>query len=293
VLHQRGELKTQFVSESIDTRIKSSENIGYSIVCCASLLLWGARRHMPTTIVASMVVCVALALLADKRGAIVAIAGGILTFVAIRMRDRWRRRIQSVGLLIPVGLIGGFFFVQHRYALVDDWRDVHDPDRIGSGRGEIYRAVWQGWLDASLVEMLVGRGLLGTLHVTYERLGTTTAAHSDLLEVLTEYGILGLLVYLAFFWESMKLCIWAVRSRHPAAGPFGVALVMILLPSLYSMALSDTTAVLTYLGLGLGAGEIESSRLRIRGCFTRHGRPCGRRDVNIKWGAGYLAAPAR
>ncbi len=293
VLHQRGELKTKFVQEAEDPTLQSRENMGYSIVCCAPLLLWGARRRVPPTVAASLVVCVALALIAGKRGAIVALAGGILTFLAIQMRDRWRMRIQLVAVVIAVGLVGGFFFAQHRYALADDWRDVEDPDRIGSGRGVIYRAVLQGWFDASPVQMVVGRGLLGAMEVTYERLGVEMAAHSDVLEVLSEHGLVGLAVYLAFFWELIKLYMWAVRGRHPAAGPFGAALAMILLPSLYSMALVSQNAVLTWLALGLGAGAIASARWQIRGGWIRHGRPAGHRGVESKWREGYLAAPAR
>jgi len=202
-------------------------------------------------------------------------------------------RIQLVAVVIAVGLVGGFFFAQHRYALADDWRDVEDPDRIGSGRGVIYRAVLQGWFDASPVQMVVGRGLLGAMEVTYERLGVEMAAHSDVLEVLSEHGLVGLAVYLAFFWELIKLYMWAVRGRHPAAGPFGAALAMILLPSLYSMALVSQNAVLTWLALGLGAGAIASARWQIRGGWIRHGRPAGHRGVESKWREGYLAAPAR
>lgn len=255
-LYRQGALRTVYIT-AVDVRVQSSENMGYRIVVCAPMLLWALRRRLSWPVGLAYTACILLVMLMGKRGAIVSLATGSAVYCAFRIRHQGRQRIQAIALLIAIGSTGAFFSTRHSETLGDDLQDMWDPDRIGSGRGAIYTVILEGWLDASLLEKIAGRGQGSTPSVTNERLGLPVEAHSDVLELLTELGVLGLAVYIVLWFELLRLLRHAIEKDQEIAAAYAAALAMVLPITLYSWSLHGYGIGLLWLLVGLGVGEIQ------------------------------------
>ncbi|MDP4276046.1 MAG: O-antigen ligase family protein [Bacteroidota bacterium] len=66
----------------------------------------------------------------------------------------------------------------------------------GSGRLDIYKTVWKKFEDKSLEDKLIGSGQNSVLAASTTVEGTGVSAHNDFLEVLFDFGIVGLIIYL-------------------------------------------------------------------------------------------------
>lgn len=125
-----------------------------------------------------------------KRGAIitlgVVIALGLLWYLR-QKKLSWRKTI--------IILVGGclLYYGVDYYISSNDYLNRRLESTIegnSSNRERIYSDLWEAFLDADLVTMLFGRGLGQTMSVTIN------FAHNDWLEILTDNGILGIILFL-------------------------------------------------------------------------------------------------
>lgn len=82
----------------------------------------------------------------------------------------------------------------------------------GSGRLDIYKAVWTAQINSSFIHWILGSGYNGVIN---DKIITTNSqfvsAHNDFLEVLYDYGIFGLCLYIFFL---LKLFIMGIKLYH-------------------------------------------------------------------------------
>lgn len=78
----------------------------------------------------------------------------------------------------------------------------------GDVRSDIYEIVWEKFLLKTPMEKFFGNGYQSTLFggIT-EDLGFTKTAHDDFLEVLCDYGIIGLIIYILLIVRIIKTVI--------------------------------------------------------------------------------------
>ena len=109
----------------------------------------------------------------------------------------------------------------------------------GSGRDIIYRSVWHYQLNSTAGEWLIGRGYNGVSNTSAAGLGnlffSSSAAHNDFLEILYDYGIIGLSIYLLFCIKLIKHSIKLIRLKSDMAGPFAASLVIFFMLSMFSI----------------------------------------------------------
>ena len=109
----------------------------------------------------------------------------------------------------------------------------------GSGRDIIYRSVWHYQLNSTVGEWLIGRGYNGVSNTSAAGLGnlfySSSAAHNDFLEILYDYGIIGLSIYLLFFIKLIKHSIKLIKLKSDMAGPFAASLVIFFMLSMFSI----------------------------------------------------------
>ena len=109
----------------------------------------------------------------------------------------------------------------------------------GSGRDIIYRSVWHYQLNSTVGEWLIGRGYNGVSNTSAAGLGnlfySSSAAHNDFLEILYDYGIIGLSIYLLFFIKLIKHSIKLIKLKSDMAGPFAASLVIFFILSMFSI----------------------------------------------------------
>lgn len=105
-----------------------------------------------------------------------------------------------------------------------------------SGRDIIYRSVWHYQLNSTAGEWLIGRGYNGVSNTSAAGLGnlffSSSAAHNDFLELLYDYGIIGLSIFLLFCVKLIKHSIKLIRLKSDMAGPFAASLVIFFMHSI-------------------------------------------------------------
>jgi O-Antigen ligase. len=101
----------------------------------------------------------------------------------------------------------GFYFL-YRLAINSSYflsrlEDTLDGD--ASGRGALYSNAYQIWASSSFSQFFFGHGFDATLKLM------RIHAHSDWLELLVDYGVLGVAIYLALF---VSLIFQVKRVEH-------------------------------------------------------------------------------
>ena len=77
------------------------------------------------------------------------------------------------------------------------WEDINsDVDSGGNGRVDIIGNVWSHFLNKGIINLLFGSGYFAVA------MDTNLSAHNDFLEILYDYGILGLVLFI-LFWISL------------------------------------------------------------------------------------------
>ncbi len=124
-----------------------------------------------------------------------------------------------------------------------------------SGRGVIYSTMWNMWSGSdNIVNLLFGYGYNGTfLYSPMHKF-----AHSDWLEILVDFGLLGALFYAAIFISFARLYFRLDRGYARLAC---IAIVSIwLMKTIYSMGFTDQTLALMAIPFGCLFSEYFTDR---------------------------------
>lgn len=119
-----------------------------------------------------------------------------------------------------------------------------------SNRDLIYAAAWELWYNAENVfNMIFGYGFDGTIHHLFNHY----RAHSDWLEILVDYGLVGVLFYLTIFVSIIRSIF---RQRELESRLILLSVLSIwFAKSLYSMAFSDEYLALMAIPLGVALSQ--------------------------------------
>lgn len=194
----------------------------------------------------SGVLAYALLLLAS-RGMTIAVGLALLAILT-RMAVQEPRRLaiglallamSAVGILLP----GGEGLVQ---------RFTGERVESGGSRTPIWLAVGEAYREGDVKELLIGNGFESSAAVVQRGFGTLTSTHNAYLEMLYEFGLLGLALFLAMHVAAVLVC-WGTSG---GLGLAGFALAVFLLGSgvtstapdgfLYWAALALALAVATW-----------------------------------------------
>lgn len=161
-------------------------NLIYWCLCPLPILLLSKKRWViPIAIGITFVIVI----LTGKRSATIAIAFIVLAYIINEMKGRFSaKKILGVILLFVafVFLINTYF--ENTFLGVME-RMSNMKDDQGSGRIPLYLDVFNVMKDNTFIDWLLGRGY-GSITITRH-----TNAHNDALQMLFEYGIVGLIVY--------------------------------------------------------------------------------------------------
>jgi O-antigen ligase len=99
------------------------------------------------------------------------------------------------------------------------WSEV-EKGSIGSGRLEVFYAAWTRFATASKLRQFVGHGIGAGPEAAEEFMGVYVYLHDDFLEMLVCGGLIGLALYLRFFWRLyrdvldglIRRNVWAVAA---------------------------------------------------------------------------------
>lgn len=136
-----------------------------------------------------------------KRGAmIVGVLGMLLYFLSQILNLERERRVQGVFIAVASLLFIGFFAYQmylENEFLIKRMNSIAEGN--SSGRDEIFKKILDSWYDEdSFKVFLLGFGFAGSVQLA------GNYAHNDWLELLSNFGVLGVTIYLALFYAVAK-----------------------------------------------------------------------------------------
>ena len=196
-LIQSADIYSEFGKEEI------VNNVSYTLILLIPyLFLFKKRKYIAYGI---LLLIIYFVILGSKRGAIIVGGIGVLFYFYQQVRfDNVKKNLIGyfVGLVALIGvLIYGYqFYLQNEY-LISRFEQLEEGN--SSGREEIYANIFSNWANSeSLFNIFFGYGFAGSRQLSGKAL-----AHNDWIELLSDFGLLGVVIYIFFFYHVFKYAI--------------------------------------------------------------------------------------
>lgn len=190
-------------------------------------------------------ICLFFLIFGAKRGNIVAAVIPSILYVWVLLRESRRSFIKIILLIVVIITISYWLkelVLSNEFLLK---RIDSTLEGNSSGRDVIYNSMWDLWYNSnSLINILFGFGYDGT--VTYSP--THHYAHNDWLEIIVNFGLLGILCYAWIFITIFKaiLKMKLVSSKYI----LGSIICIWILKTLFSMGYTEESMALMAIPFG-------------------------------------------
>ena len=177
----------------------------------------------------------------NKRTGLIAF---VLAFIVYKLIDEYINNPQNIvrlikSIVLTAIILLAFYYVGSYFDNKYDFRIFARLENLtedgGSGRIEIYSAIWREYKNSFFLDKLIGQGLFATNSLTGFN------AHNDFLEVLYDYGIFAFVCIVCFYFSLINQAIVMFRRRSPYAAAFAASIVIGLFLSLFSYLLAFFT----------------------------------------------------
>ena len=108
-----------------------------------------------------------------------------------------------LGLIIGTGV-----FINNSIGEVLVNRFAETSETGGNGRVDIYLNIWNQFKHSSIPEQLFGHGYMAVKRINYDIL-----AHNDFLQLLYDGGLMGVLLYLIFWFFLIRIALLNWNKR--------------------------------------------------------------------------------
>lgn len=232
----------QILQERISDSTNVVNNIAYDFVWLLPYVFL-VKKQRALSITLSLIV-VFFIIQGAKRGAILVGAVGVIFYVLYLLRTVSRKNrirgyfVAIVGLLV-ISFYTYNFFIQNEY-LIERLQQLEQGN--SSGRDVIYANLFNAWYNSdNFLTLLFGYGFASSIFLS----GTGNLAHNDWLELLTNFGLVGISVYIVLFYSLYKITFspyWSIDKK-------------LLLAAIFLMSFSTT---LFSMGYTSGGGYLKA-----------------------------------
>lgn len=186
-----------------------------------------------------------------KRGGLLALAIGMFVYLYVSRMVSDKSLKSSIILYIYLIVMAVFLYFLIQY-LGDDIieRFMDSDDDTGSGRLDIWESLYRRLKTQDITLWIFGNGHLATTVYSWENL----SAHNDFLEIVYNYGIFNLFVYISFLFSAVAYTIRAIRNRDQLAPCLAMFLTIFLILSMISIIVLSHTLTLSMITLGFLIG---------------------------------------
>lgn len=200
---------------------------------------------------AMLSVCVVFIILGAKRGNIIASIIPLILFISFELKGASNSGVKTFFVIVLLSVLS---YLLYKWMITYDfllYRWDMTKEGNSSGRDVLFAECWHLWKDSSNpITYLFGFGFDGTLqHIN-------KYAHNDWLEILVDYGLIGIILYLSVFVGfvsqikktkdyTSKRVLWSV-------------LAIWLFKTLYSMGYTEQDLILLMISVGTVLGKNNS-----------------------------------
>lgn len=227
------------------TREEFTNNTGYSFLALLPLLLiWNKKPLLQYILFFG---CIAGIILCMKRGAI--IIGSLCTiyFIYSSLKTAKGSTKFAIIILSALAIVATTLIVQDMLATSDyfAYRIERTLEGDSSNRDTIYSNLWNSYINEhNPIVLLFGRGANATLKVG------PNYAHNDWLEIITNQGLFGVVIYLCYFVALFKDVRQVNRSNKTFSMVLTMSLLILFSRTLFSMSY-NTISIALSLAIGL------------------------------------------
>jgi len=208
------------------------------------LIKWGA-----------LLIIIVLIIQSAKKGALLLAFISSIIFVVNDFKYIKKNKIFNRGkiLILTIGLVILVWrkILSNEFLLFRLNRAIQEGNT--SGRGEIFHNIFSYWVDApSFLNLIFGFGFAESLSITNRHF-----AHNDWLELLSNFGIFGVFIYLLFFRALIKL-YFSFRKREKYKKIVLIIIIVFLGKTVFSMGYTamETFILMILIGFLLGKKEL-------------------------------------
>lgn len=229
---------------------ESTNNAAYTFLYVLPFVPLILKRYKLAAL-ALLAVCFIYVMTGAKRGAILCLAAVLLYLMWWYYRGKkvsWRTILGILILITAIGVGINYFFT------TDDYLQQRLEDTLegnSSARDYLYAKLWNTWLNADMLTQLFGHGSAQTVIIA------GNYAHNDWLELLTDVGLLGAIIYLTIIVKLYNYSRYLQKGSQEQAA-FTSYLIFWVLTTIFSMGMGITAGIsMMLLGTLIGNNEAE------------------------------------
>ena len=189
-----------------------ADNTGYSLVTLLSGILLFVNKK--SFFLISLFIIVVGALICGKRGAIIAMAVAMLPIIKYYLNYHSLSSGKEVIMIISI-IIASYVAIYIFGDFINESMSRFDSmeEDGGSGRDVLYKLYLFHFLQSDVIHQLFGHGLFaGLWGKTHEYAFSSFVAHNDWLEILFDFGVIGILLFMIIFRDIFVL-LWKSRRN--------------------------------------------------------------------------------
>ncbi|MFA7012056.1 MAG: hypothetical protein WC202_03755 [Desulfobacterales bacterium] len=222
--------------------IRFTQNLSiYVLLWCVPFLLIQKRTNFNKIFLCLSIVSIFLCF---KRGASLALI--LSTFIYLFFYFLQNRSFKT-GFKLSFIFLGFLLILMSALIVINETRpdffekrtsDITDKDRVGSGRGGFYRGVLNSYFQSFYSEpakFFFGHGSRSVQKRTAGFLGGNGVyAHSDWLQIMPDYGLLGVLILMWLHFSIIRIVYIGMQTKNQMAPALAMTYTIFFLSSIYS-----------------------------------------------------------
>ena len=242
-------------SELLEERESFTNNAGYYFVALLPFIPVVFKRHRMLGVL-MMLISLLTILASAKRGAILCLIVVAIFSFFYYLKSNTISFKELLGILI---LFSAAVFLGYDSYISNDYLvyRIENTQEIGLGNRAIaYSSLWNHWYtDRNLFTLIFGNGSAASVEVW------GNFAHNDWLEILTDYGLVGVVVYLTLFITFYSY-IRKSNFEFSYLLAMYICLIVWFLKTIFSMGYTDSANAFFMFYLGIIIGRIEVLNLQ-------------------------------
>lgn len=201
---------------------------------------------------ASIIIIIIAVFASFKRGGLIALVMGLLVYIFCSRHNQAKGIKSLLYITLAIALLSSIFIfiAMSEYGGVIE-RIMSISDDGGSGRIDVWATTWEMIAGSDLIRFGIGHGFNAVLLDSPIEL----SAHNDLLEAWYDFGIIGLLLYVASLISLFRYTKHLIRKKSPIAPSFAMMLTIMVILTLISHVLIYYFMALCSMTLGLLMGQ--------------------------------------
>lgn len=221
----------QILSERISGNTNVVNNTAYDLLWLLPFVF--LIRRSKAVSAALFLIIILFIIQSAKRGAMLIGGVTLLFYVYYQLKtisEKHRVRSYLITLLgvIALGYYTIDFLIQNEF-LIERLQQLEEGSF--SGRDIIYANLFNAWYNSdNFFNLLFGYGFASSVNLS----GTGNLAHNDWLELLTNFGLLGVVIYMMLFFSGFKN-VFSTKWGKDKRIIMGVIMTMWLLSTIFSM----------------------------------------------------------